>query len=166
MKNTKFDIEKFLDLSDYATETRKSRRKNNKNGKNTAEFFTPYSIVQKMCNKVPEETWRDPEKTFLEPCFGNGNFVCYIIWNRLQHGIDWKTTLENLYGVELMQDNVEETKKRVHEMLGEICEDDYNHEVAENIMKTHLVCSDFFDWNFEEWRPFTEEEKKNIKKKK
>lgn len=160
-----FDIEKFLDLSDYATEIRKSRRKNNKDCKNTAEFFTPYSIVQKMCNKVPEETWRDPEKTFCEPAFGNGQFICYIIWKRLQHGIDWKTTLENLYGVELMQDNVEETKKRVHEMLGEICED-CDHEVAENIMKTHLVCSDFFDWNFEEWRPYTSDELKNIKKKK
>ena len=28
-----------------------------------------------MCEMVPEESWADPEKTFLEPTFGNGNIV-------------------------------------------------------------------------------------------
>ena len=40
-----FNIEDFLDLSDYVTEERKSRRKG-KNG--TQEFYTPYSIVKRM----------------------------------------------------------------------------------------------------------------------
>ena len=31
--------------------------------------------------------------------------------------------------------------------------------------KRNLVCSDFFKWNFEEWRPYTEEELKKLKKK-
>lgn len=161
-----FNIEKFLDLTGYE-ETRNLRRKTNiKNpNKGTQEFFTPYSIIKKMMDKIPLEDWSNPDKTFMEPCFGNGQFVLYIIWNRIQHGIDWKTALETLFGVELMQDNVRETMDRVHEMLGTIC-DDYNKEVAENIMKRHLICSDFFDWNFEEWQPYTEEEKKNIKKKK
>lgn len=155
-----FNIEQFLDLSDYATEERKSRRKNSKI--NTQEFFTPYSIVKKMCDKVPEEDWSNPNKTFCEPCFGNGQFVIYIIWNRLQHGIDWKTTLETCTGVELMQDNVYETHGRIIKLF-DVLGIDYDEDVAMDIMLKNLVCSDFFKWNFEEWRPYTDDELKKLK---
>lgn len=62
----KFDIEKFLDLTGYDNEVRKARRKNNKEGVSTQEFYTPYSIVKRMCDKVSDEDWADPKKTFLE----------------------------------------------------------------------------------------------------
>ena len=80
-----FNIENFLDLVDYATDERVARRKGSKS---TQEFFTPYEIVKRMGDKISEEDWSNPNKTFCEPCFGNGQFVIYIIWNRLQHGID------------------------------------------------------------------------------
>lgn len=155
-----FSIEQFLDLSDYATETRVARRKNSK--ENTQEFFTPYEIVKKMCDKIPDEDWADPIKTFVEPCFGSGQFVIYIIWNRIQHGIDWKTALETCYGVELMQDNVYETHERIIKLFDALGID-YDEDVAMNIMLKNLVCSDFFKWNFEEWRPYTDEELKKLK---
>ena len=46
-----FNIEKFLDLSTYVTDERKERRKNRHNTsiKDTNEFFTPYSIIKRMC---------------------------------------------------------------------------------------------------------------------
>ena len=157
--NNNFNIVEFLDLSNYATDERKARRKNNKNGKSTAEFFTPYSIVKKMWDKIPDEDWQDPSKTFCEPCFGNGQFVIYIIWNRIQHGIDCKTALETCYGVELMQDNVDETKERIIDLLNKL-NIEYDKDVAYEIMNRNLVCSDFFKWNFEEWRPYTEDELK------
>ena len=72
-----FNIEQFLDLSDYATDKRKARRKG---VKSTQEFFTPYSIVKKMCDKISDEYWQNPSKTFLEPCCGHGNFIIYIIF--------------------------------------------------------------------------------------
>ena len=51
----KFDIKKFLDLNDYITPERKSRRKYCLQGTGTGEFFTPYSIVKRMCDKVSDE---------------------------------------------------------------------------------------------------------------
>ena len=51
--NNKFNIEKFLDLTNYATDVRKDRRKSKE--VNTQEFFTPYSIVKRMCDKVSDE---------------------------------------------------------------------------------------------------------------
>ena len=162
--NNQFDIEQFLSLEGYE-ETRKDRRKNNKEGKSTQEFFTPYSIVKKMCDKISEEDWSNPDKTFCEPCFGNGQFVIYIIWNRIQHGIDWKTALETCYGVELMQDNVYETHGRIIKLFDAL-NIDYDEDVAMDIMLRNLVCHDFFTWDFEHWRPYTEEELKQLSKKK
>lgn len=157
-----FDIEQFLDLTGYDTDERKSRRKGGKI--NSQEFFTPYSIVKRMCDKVPEEDWSDPYKTFLEPCAGNFQFVCYIIWNRIQHEINWKTALETCYCVELLQDNIDEGRARIHELLRNIAPD-YKQQTADKIMDKNFVCHDFFTWNFEEWRPITEEEIKPKKKR-
>ena len=150
-----FNIEQFLDLSDYATDKRKARRKG-ANG--TQEFFTPYSIVKRMCDKIEDSVWSDPDKTFCEPSFGNGNLIIAILYRRIiEHGIDWRTALETLYGVELMQDNVDETKERIIDLLNKL-NIEYDKDVAYEIMNRNLVCSDFFKWNFEEWRPYREYE--------
>ena len=145
-------IEHLLDLTNYATETRVARRKT---GKKTNEYFTPYSIVKRMCDKIPDEDWSDPTKTFLEPSFGSGQFVVYIVWNRIQHGVDWETTLKTLYGVELMADNVLECHDRVIDLLTKLGIE-FDERTARKIMKKNLVCSDFFKWDFEHWRPIAE----------
>ena len=157
----KFNIEKFLDLSNYATKERVARRKGSKS---TQEFFTPYSIVKKMCDKISEEDWSNPNKTFCEPSFGHGQFVIYIIWNRLRHGIPWKTALETCYGVELMQDNVDEAHGRIIKLFDALGID-YDEDMAMDIMLRNLVCHDFFAWNFEEWRPYTDDELKKSKRR-
>ena len=140
-------IEHLLDLTDYSTETRKARRKGSKS---TQEFFTPYEIVKKMADTVPEEDWADPTKTFCEPCFGNGQFVLYIIWNRIQHGVDYLTAIKTCYGVELMEDNVKETYERIFKLL-DLLEIDYDKNEVLDVLKKNLVCYDFFEWDFENW---------------
>ena len=152
-------IEQLLDLTNYATDTRVARRKT---GKKTNEFFTPYSIVKRMCDKIPEEDWADPTKTFLESSFGNGQFVVYIVWNRIQHGVDWQTALKTLYGVELQLDNVIECHDRVIDLITKLGIE-FDERTARKIMKKNLVCSDFFKWDFEHWRPILcETDKKYI----
>jgi hypothetical protein len=147
------NIEQFLNIDNYATDTRVSRRKDS--DVNSQEFFTPYFIVKRMCDKISEADWSNPEKTFLEPSFGNGQFVIFIIYNRIQHGVSWKDTLSTLYGVELMSDNVQETKDRIISLLTEM-EIQFNKEEAMKIMDHNLVCSDFFKWDFENWKPIEE----------
>ena len=142
------NIQEFIDR-DYVTDVRKNRRKV------TQEFFTPYSIIKRMCDKIPDDEWADPEKTWLEPCMGDGNFVCYIIWNRIQHGIDWQTALKTLYGLELMHDNVLECHDRVIDLLTKLGIE-FDEQTARNIMDKNLVCADFFNWDFEHWRPIKE----------
>ena len=137
----------------YATETRVNRRKGSGG---TQEFFTPSSLVSKMCDKIPSDDWSNLTKTFLEPCFGNGNFLVEIIRRRIvDYSIDWKIVLNNLYGVELMPDNVQEAKDRIIELLKSL-NIDFNEQEARDIMNHNLVCSDFFKWDFENWRPIPE----------
>lgn len=145
-------IEQLLDLANYATDSRVARRKGSGG---TQEYFTPYSIVKQMCDKIPDSDWADPTKTFLEPSFGSGQFVVYIVWNRIQHGIDWQTALKTLYGVELMADNVIECHDRVIDLITKLGIE-FDERTARKIMKKNLVCSDFFKWDFEHWRPITE----------
>ena len=147
-------IEKMLSLEGYANEDRKARRKG---PKATQEFFTPFELVKNMCAKVSEEYWKNPKITFIEPCLGNGQFVLYIIWKRLQSGISLKDTLNTLYGIELLEDNVKETKERIVRLLDTL-HVKYDKEEVFEILDRNLVCADFLKWNCEEWRPYTEEE--------
>ena len=142
-------IQQLLNIDNYETEERKSRRKGSKS---TCEFFTPYEIVKKMADKVPEECWSDPTKTFCDPCFGSGQFILYIMWNRSRRGIDGGAGLRICDGVEVMQDNVIETHSRVLGLLDAL-NIDYDKDVAMDIMHENLVCSDFFKWDFENWKP-------------
>ena len=157
--NKNFNIEQFLDLSGYATDERLSRRKGSNS---TQEFFTPYSIIKKMCDKISEEDWSDLETTFCEPCFGNGQFILAIIYKRLMAGVDLMTTLKTLFGVELMEDNVQETKDRILDMLDKM-EIEYHRPSVMKILNKNLVCSDFFKWDFENWCPIKEYTSESIK---
>ena len=145
------DIQKFIDnYTSPNTDTRLKRRKK------TQEFYTPYSIIKKMIDKIEPEMWVDPTKTFLDPAMGDGNIILGILYRRIvEHGIDWRTALETLYGVELMQDNVDETKERIIDLLNKL-NIEYDKDVAYEIMNHNLVCSNFFDWDFENWCPIKE----------
>jgi 16S rRNA G966 N2-methylase RsmD len=43
------------------------------------EVFTPIGLVCKILNKIPEEVWRNPNATFLDPCMGKGTFLLEIV---------------------------------------------------------------------------------------
>ena len=150
------DIQKFIDnYTSPNTDTRLKRRKK------TQEFYTPYSIIKKMIDKIEPEMWADLTKTFLDPAMGNGNIILGILYRRIvEHGVDWRTALETLYGVELMQDNVDETKERIIDLLNKL-NIEYDKDVAYEIMNHNLVCSNFFDWDFDNWCPIIKSLTKN-----
>ena len=155
------NIQQIIDIP-YVSPEREARRKG---GGGSQEWFTPYSIIKRMCDKISKSDWADPEKTFGEPCFGNGNILLYIIYNRLKHKIDWETTLRTTYGVELFQDNVDECKERILNLLDQL-EIDYDKNLAMHIMNENLVCHDFFTWDFINWREYTQVELDLMKKPK
>lgn len=61
--------------------------------KKYAEIFTPLELVNDMLDKIPTEMWSDPNKKWLEPANGTGNFMWQVI-RRLFNG------LKNISGLE------------------------------------------------------------------
>lgn len=152
----KESLSKILNLQENYADSRVDRRKG---VGGTQEFFTPYELVCKMCDKVPKEKWLDPDTLFLEPCFGDGAFIVEILRRRIQdYNINWKQTLETTFGVELMPDNVEQCHNRVIRLLQELKVPDFDEKAARQIMQENLVCSDFFKWDFENWKPLPSNE--------
>ena len=43
------------------------------------EVFTPIELVCKILDKIPEEVWRNPNATFLDPCMGKGTLLLEIV---------------------------------------------------------------------------------------
>ena len=147
MEISNFNIEEFLSLDGYATDDRISRRSGSGG---TQEYFTPFSLVQYMSNKISEEKWNDPNSEFLEPSFGNGNFIVYIIYNKIKHGSTWEQALSHTWGVELLESNVKETHDRVIKLLHNM-NIKFDEVKAQEIMNHNLVCSNFFKWDYENW---------------
>ena len=107
--------------------------------KRNGEVFTPRWLVDDMLNKFPEDAWL-PEKTWLEPAAGDGNFVERIIERRIEMGQDPYQILKTVFAVELMQDNVEIMKERALAAAGlEDCEE------AKKIVDNNLRQGNFLE---------------------
>lgn len=123
----------------------RSKERITKNG----EVFTPKALVEKMMDKIPVEKWSDPEATFLEPTFGSGNMLICMLERRIASGIEPMQAVKTLYGVELMQDNVDLCKDRIREVLR--ANKVKITKQVNDIIDHNFVCSDFFKWDFENW---------------
>jgi len=119
--------------------------------KATGEVFTPTSLVEEILDKMDPELFSDPTKTFLDPSCGDGQFLGSVLYRKLQNGIDLEPALSTIYGVDLMQDNVELCRERL------LCgREDLRHIVEQNI-----VCADGirYHYRFDDSHPYDDEAK-------
>jgi hypothetical protein len=116
--------------------------------KKTAEIFTPSHLVVEMLDKLENdnpELFTDPTKTFIDNSCGDGEFLGEIVIRKMERsGCSLEEALSTTYGVELMEDNVEECKKR---LIGPNPTTELRKIVDKNI-----VCHDglTYDYGFEE----------------
>ena len=120
--------------------------------KETAEVFTPDSLLDEMTAMLPEEVWTDPSKTFLDNSCGNGNILLYIIKKKMDNGSTYLEALNTVYGVDLMPDNIDECYERIKTLLDER-NVEYDESEVDAILKHNIVCHDALDWDYENWRP-------------
>lgn len=74
-----------------------------------AEVFTPQSVVEKMCDMLPDDAF-EPQKTFLEPACGEGVFILEILrrkFARCKKRTDYTAAINSVYGMEIQADNVQ-----------------------------------------------------------
>jgi len=119
--------------------------------KTTGEVFTPTPLVQEVLDQLPKETFTDPIKTVLDPSCGDGQFLSEALIRKLENGIDFEIALSTIFGVDLMEDNVELSRERL------LCgREDLRHIVEQNI-----VCADGlrYHYRFDRSYPYDDEVK-------
>lgn len=129
---------------------------------NHGEVFTREVQVNAMLDLVKVETERI-ESRFLEPACGTGNFLVKILERKL-NAVEEETrykggfpnyelksiiALSSIYGVELLEDNVEECRERLFELWNQEytrhCKNeskDCCRKVAAFILQRNILCGD------------------------
>ncbi len=128
--------------------------------RNHGEVFTPEFIVEDMLNLVKQETERIDSR-FLEPACGHGNFLIKILERKLEvvekkyqkNQFDYERNaliaISSIYGVELLEDNIQEARKRLYDLFLEkyrkLYKDKINQLLLDNvkfILEKNIVQGD------------------------
>ena len=79
----------------------------------TAEIFTPTDLVLEMIERTGVERF-GPGKTVLDPACGDGQFLMALKCVKVSmHHMTEEEALQDIYGVDIMRDNVDLCKKRL-----------------------------------------------------
>lgn len=84
----------------------------------TGEIFTPEELVQEIIKNSKLDQRQNFSKTIIDPACGDGNFLVEILKVRLRAGHDPLESLSTLYGIDIMEDNIEQCKNRLIEIVG------------------------------------------------
>ena len=84
--------------------------------KESGEVFTPPELVIEILEQLPSTVW-DEGKTYLDPTAGDGNFLSAVLIIKMSLGHN--DPLSTIYGVDLMQDNVDECRQRLIDIAGD-----------------------------------------------
>ena len=93
--------------------TKKALIKSNKRVKDSGEVFTPTELVDEMLDKLPQDVFTNPEKTFIDPACGDGNFLVRVLERKIQNGSTPLQALQTTYGIDIMPDNIDECRERL-----------------------------------------------------
>ena len=81
--------------------------------KKTGEIFTPTELVIKILQKMDIEKFAKG-KTIIDSACGDGQFLVPVKWLKVLHfGMTEEDALKDIYGVDIMRDNVDLCKKRL-----------------------------------------------------
>jgi type I restriction-modification system DNA methylase subunit len=120
--------------------------------KATGEVFTPTDVAQHMLDTMDQTIFSDSKKTVIDNSCGDGQLISEALIRKVENGIDFETALSTIYGVDLMQDNVELCRDRL------LCgREDLRHIVEQNI-----VCADGlrYHYRFDNSPPYDPEPEK------
>ena len=77
--------------------------------KKTGEVFTPMALARRIVAELPQDKLADKTSTFLDNSCGCGNFLVALKEAMIEAGLTHLESIDKLYGVDLMPDNIKET---------------------------------------------------------
>jgi len=144
-------IEKLANEHEYMGEiTREQYRV-----KATGEVFTPTELVIEICQQLDIDQFA-PGKTVVDPACGDGQFLIVALGIKMFHfGMSREDALKDIYGVDIMRDNVDLCKRRLgggHIIMGNTLDPLTNltnqSETEHNLMRewftSEVSLEDFF----------------------
>ena len=115
------------------------------------EVFTPTDLIIEMLSSLPKDLWKDPNKTWLDPCAGKGNFPAVVITKLMKtlkkHFPDpeerYKHIIENMiYMCEFQKESAE--------FINDLFSLEGQFKVNLYVGDTLTMPDDFFDLSYEE----------------
>ena len=109
--------------------------------KASGEVFTPKKLVDKVLKQMEQiepNVFKDPEKKFVDPTCGDGEFLAGILYRMLENGIAIEVALSKLFGVDIMPDNVSECRRRLS--CGK------NDPNIDRILENNIRCENALTW--------------------
>lgn len=126
------------------------------------EVFTPPALIKEIISNMREDSF-NIDKTFLDPTCGNGNILIYVLQykfkihrDKLNEDIVLRI-LSSIYGVDIMPDNVLDSRKRLYKLTIKLLERldiEINKMKIIEILKKNIRLGDVmeYDYNFEEMK--------------
>jgi hypothetical protein len=128
--------------------------------KATGEIFTREWLARESLDKIEQldpTAFSDATKTFCDPAAGDGNLISEALIRKLEAfsangkvtAEQFEQSLSTIYGVDLMQDNVDLCRKRL------LC----GREDLRYIVERNIVCADAlrYHYRFDNSHPYDDE---------
>lgn len=120
----------------------------------TGEDFTPIPLVNRVLDCFEADVWDNPDKVFLDPSCGNGNFLVEVKKRLLAAGHSEENALSRILGIDIMHDNVVEACER----LGVD-----HHPEASCAVSATIICANTLEHELQELFDMAEKEFKKAK---
>lgn len=106
--------------------------------KETQEVFTPTKMVNDLLDQLPQELFADSTQPVIDNSCGDGQFLSEALIRKVEAGIDFEIALRTIYGVDMMQDNVDLCRERL------LC----GREDLRHIVEHNIVCHNALTYNY------------------
>jgi hypothetical protein len=103
----------------------------------TQEVFTPTDKVRELLEEYSDQ-FKDISQSFLDPSCGDGQFLGEVLIRKIENGSTFEQALSTIYGVDFMQDNVEECRRRL------LC----GQEHLRHIVEKNIICHDALSYDY------------------
>tara|TARA_B100000035_G_scaffold314441_1_gene330722 strand:- start:49 stop:468 length:420 start_codon:yes stop_codon:yes gene_type:complete len=109
--------------------------------KDFGEVYTTDNLVKKILDNI-SDLHKKSNSSFLEPSCGSGNFLVEILEMKINNGFEIIDSLKKIYAVDILEDNVILSRKRLFKKSIDLGLTAADYEKAIDIIKNNIIVGD------------------------